>query len=286
MPKPKLHFLLLFSFALALFLGLALGAVFISQQVSVVEDSGSLLNVGFFFLYIIFATGLMLIVLHFYRGKKLFFFAELLLEFSTIQILLSLFLSEFYSLALALAAVALRVVKSDLKQPLLFVASVTVGALLGSSLDFIPAVLLSLLLAAYDYFAVFKSKHMVTLAKELQKREAAFAIEFRAKKTPEQNENAVTAGAGGKAKKTAQQNAEPEKDFESILLGTGDFVVPIMLIVSILKISMFGSIAAAVGALVGLSSLLYVMQKTRGYYPALPPIVLFSVLFYSATLLI
>ena len=32
-------------------------------------------------------------------------------------------------------------------------------------------------------------------------------------------------------------------------------------------------------------SLLYVMEKTKGYSPALPPIVLFSALFYSASLL-
>ncbi len=266
----KVHFLLLFSFSLALIIGLLVGANFISQQLSIVEDSSNIANVGYFFLYILFATAVMLIVLHFYRGRRLFFIAELLLEFSALQILFSIFLPELHAGLLALALVLLRVFKTQLKQTLLFTATIVVGALLGSSFDLLPALVLSFLLAAYDYFAVFKSKHMVTLAKELQKREAAFAIEF-------------TSGKKRLDGKPAGKSSV--KPGESILLGTGDFVIPVMLCVSILKISVFSALMTALGAFVGLSALLFVMQKTRGYYPALPPIVMFSVLFYATSLL-
>lgn len=269
------HLLLLGSFFLALLLGMFIGTQFISQQLSIVDDSSDLGNVGYFFLYILFATAVMLLILHFYQGKKLFFFAELLLEFSAIQILLSIFIAELYSNIVGLALVVARYFKPWLKQPLLFLATIVVGALLGSSFDLIPALILSFLLAAYDYFAVFKSKHMVTLAKELQKREAAFAIEFTTKSpTP----------ATSSSKK---QKKIPEKENrgDSILLGTGDFVVPVMLCVAVLKLSVASALMTALGAFVGLSALLFVMQKTRGYYPALPPIVLFSTLFYVASLL-
>ncbi|MEM4254988.1 MAG: presenilin family intramembrane aspartyl protease [Candidatus Norongarragalinales archaeon] len=270
MKLKKTHFLLLSSFFLALVAGLFIGANFISQQLSIVEDSGSVENVGFFFLYILFATALMLLVLHFYRGKRLFFLAEVLLEFSALQILFSIFIAELPATLLSLSLVLLRVFYSRLKQPLLFAATVVVGALLGSSFDLIPALALSFLLAAYDYFAVFKSKHMVTLAKELQKREAAFAIEF--------SSAPPSKAAGKRVEKTPARG-------ESILLGTGDFVIPVMLCVSVLKLGVFAALATALGAFVGLSALLFVMQKTRGYYPALPPIVMFSTLFYVSTLL-
>ena len=263
----RVSFILLFSFALALFSGLFVGLHFIAQGVSFVEDSANIANAGYLFLYILFSTALLLVLLHYYKGKSLFLAAELLLEFSAIQILLSLFLDGTVAFVIAVVLVLLRLWKIELKQPLLFASCVAVGALLGSSLDFIPAVVLSVLLAAYDYFAVFRSKHMVTLAKELGKRQAAFAIEFKS------------------ARKAGVKAANAGKGAESILLGTGDFVIPIMLCVSVLKTSVFSAFATALGALVGLSVLLYVMEKTKGYYPALPPIVLFSALFYSASLL-
>jgi presenilin-like A22 family membrane protease len=266
----RVSFILLFSFALALFSGLLVGRELIFQQVSFVEDSASVANAGYLFLYIVFATAVMLVLLHYYKGKKLFLAAELLLEFSSMQILLSLFLDATVAFVLAVLLVLLRLLKPGLKQPLLFASCVVVGALLGSSLDLVPAVVLSALLAAYDYFAVFRSKHMVTLAKELGKRQAAFAIEFK------------TAPWKGKEKPRVKKEGGAA---ESVLLGTGDFVIPIMICVSVLKTSVFSAVVTALGAFVGLSVLLYVMEKTRGYYPALPPIVLFSALFYSASLL-
>ena len=110
--------LLLFSFAFALALGLFVGSHFVAQKLSIVEDSASVANVGFFFLYIIFATALLLVVLHYYKGRNLFFYAELLLELSALQIFLSIFTSEFNSFAIALALVVFRVLAPALKQPL------------------------------------------------------------------------------------------------------------------------------------------------------------------------
>lgn len=284
--------MLLFSFALALFLGLYVGSQLISQKVSVVENSGDVSNGGWFFLYILGATAAMLFVLKYYKGSKLFLVAELFLEFSTLQLLFSLLASNLDTMVLALALVIFRVLKPELKQPLLFLASVTVGALLGSSFDWIPALFLSVLLAGYDYIAVFRSKHMIVLAKELQKREAAFAIEF---KLPSVAAKAVEGKRAGKPTRETSASAGGNErgsgavagavKTESIMLGTGDFVVPVMLAVSVLKIGVFAAVMTALGAFVGLSALLFIMNKTKGYYPALPPIVLFSILFYSASFL-
>src|SRR3989344_9156334 len=222
----KVHLLLLACFFAALAGGLYVGADFIAQKLSIVEDSSSVENVGFFFLYILFATAVMLVLLRYYRGSKLFFLAELLLEFSAMQILLSLFLSDLYSGAIALALVFMRVFEKRLKQPLLLIATVIVGALLGSSFDLVPALALSFLLAAYDYFAVFKSKHMVTLAKELQNRQAAFAIQFTV--PPQAADKRVSKGKAGEGK-GGKTEPRLRTQGESILLGTGDFVIPVLL---------------------------------------------------------
>jgi presenilin-like A22 family membrane protease len=246
----RVSILLLLSFVIVLATALFAGWNFIYQEVSIVENPADLLNAAFFFGYIIVATFILILVLKVYKGKNLFRAIELLLEFSAIQVFLSIFANALFSLAGALALVAVRFSDERLKTPFLMFATAVVGALLGSSLDLLPAMILAWLLAAYDYYAVFHSKHMVFLAKQLDQRQAAFAISLKEKK-------------------------------ESVLLGTGDFVMPAMLAVSAMKtslaaglpVALFAGLATAFGALVGLGLLVWHMEKNKGYYPALPPIV-------------
>jgi len=61
---------------------------------------------------------------------------------------------------------------------------------------------------------------------------------------------------------------------QQVMLGSGDFVVPLVLSVSLLHhYGIFVAAAAALGAGLGLASLLWLMERKRGYYPGLPPIV-------------
>jgi len=251
----RVSILLLSSFAIVLSVALFAGWNFISQKVSIVENPADLQNAAFFFAYILVATMLLILLLKFYKGNTLFRAVELLLEFSAIQVFLAIFANAIVSAAGALALVAIRFFNERLKTPFLMFATAIVGALLGSSLDLLPAMLLAWLLAAYDYYAVFHSKHMVFLAKQLGQRQAAFAISLKHKK-------------------------------ESVLLGTGDFVMPAMLAVSALKISSLAAFSTAFGAFAGLAILVWHMEKNKGYYPALPPIVAGATVLFLAQMLV
>ena len=229
-------------FAIAQAIALFAGAQFLSQQVSVVKDSASLGNAAFLFAYVIGATLLMLVLVKYYKGNKLFMLVEYLLIFSTVELFAAMFVDELASLIIAAAVVLVRHFEPRVRNGTLLLAVAVVGGLLGASLDLLPAAVFAGALAFYDVIAVFYSKHMVTLAKALDSRGAAFAVHLKEGK-------------------------------ESIQLGTGDIVIPAMLSVSALRIAPAAAVFGLVGSLVGLVVIIVLLEKFKGYWPALPPIV-------------
>jgi len=229
-------------FAIAQCIALFAGAQFVAQSVSVVKDSASLGNVAFLFAYVIGATLLMLVLVKYYKGNKIFLFVEYLLVFSTVELFAAMFVNELAALALAAAVVIVRLAAPKTRNAVLVLAIAVVGGLLGASLDLLPAAVFAGALALYDVVAVFYSKHMVTLAKALDSRGAAFAVHLQQGK-------------------------------ESIQLGTGDVVIPAMLSVSATKIAPAAGVFGLAGSLLGLVVIIVLLEKFRGYWPALPPIV-------------
>ncbi len=245
--------MLLASFTAAQALALLAGASFIAQKVSVVENPSEPGNALFFFAYVVAASVALLLVLRFYKGRKLFLFLEYLLVFATVQLFASLYFNELFSLALGVVALSTRIIFQKTRFFLLLYSTAIVGALLGASLDLLPAVLLAALLAGYDVAAVFWSKHMITLAKSLEKRGAAFALQLK-------------------------------RGRESVQLGTGDVAIPAMVAVSGLRLAeltgkargveaFLPSLFAFAGSLAGLALVVLVLERKKGYWPALPPIV-------------
>ncbi|MFH0712968.1 MAG: presenilin family intramembrane aspartyl protease [Candidatus Micrarchaeota archaeon] len=234
-------------FLLVQIAALAIGAQFITNNVTAVENPQNTETPLYLFgIIVIFAIAL-LAVLKVYKGNLLFLFIELATLFIAVQLLLSTIIPEGFAILVAIAAIAVRLKWNETRQALLLITIAVVGALLGASLDIFPAALLAALLAGYDIVAVFYTKHMITLAKDLGNRGAAFSIKIFDKK-------------------------------EKLELGTGDIVIPAMLIVASEKIGTKIAFTSApaligiIGAALGLYVLLYILQKRKGYLPALPPI--------------
>lgn len=242
--------MLLAAFVVTQAIALLAGASFISRQVSVVENPSEPGNALFFFAYAVGASVVLLLLLKYYKGKNLFLIIEYLLTFATVELFASLYFSEFNSLLLGVAALSVRVLFPKTRFFLLLYSTAVVGALLGASFDLQPAVLLASLLAGYDVVAVFWSKHMITLAKNLEKRGAAFALQLKRGK-------------------------------ESVQLGTGDVAIPAMIAVSGLRLAgkatgfdaFLPGVFALAGSLAGLALVIFVLERKKGYWPALPPIV-------------
>jgi len=247
-------FMMLAAYANTLLASLFIGVGFIAQNVSVVENPADVSNSVSLLFYMLFATAVMLLVLRLYRGKLLFLILEFGFIFMCAVVAASAFLPG-YELWAAALTLAIRLVFSQTQTVMLLGSAAVVGAILGASLDFLPAAVFAVLIAAYDYIAVFRTKHMVALAKAFTERGAAFSVKVRVNRS-------------------------------SMELGLGDFVVGTTVSVAALKIGAFPSldygIAAVLGATAGLAAMFWVLEKKGGYFPAVPPITAGSLLCVGA----
>jgi len=141
------------------------------------------------------------------------------------------------------------------------------GSYLGLSLNPKSVVLLLILFSAYDYIAVYKTKHMVVMAKEMLQEGVIIGLilphNLSDYKTP-----------------LSQVKPGGERFF---VLGGGDITFPLLLCCSILYQGLINSLIVAGFALIGFafSFLIFSRQKTPRPIPALPPIALFSIIGYA-----
>ena len=161
----------------------------------------------------------------------------------------------------------------DIKNAAAIISSAGVGALFGFSLGttfgvplgFFSTVAFIILLSVYDYIAVFKTKHMIEMARELSTRQLSFAV--TAKDVPSRKPH----------EKREEYVDRAMKEGERLDLGTGDLSVPLMISVSAFTLGANGmlySLAVAAGSTISLYLLLRFVSKRRVFLPALPPICL------------
>jgi presenilin-like A22 family membrane protease len=140
-------------------------------------------------------------------------------------------------------------------------------------LEFKPpeVVLLLLIFSVYDFIAVYKTKHMVKMAKEMIKSHAILGFIIP---------------SNFKDFKESLKKVEPGGDF--LILGGGDIMFPLLLCASLAGKGIIDVLIVAVFALIGLlaSFLIFSRQSNHQPIPALPPIALFSILGYFLSLML
>jgi presenilin-like A22 family membrane protease len=125
--------------------------------------------------------------------------------------------------------------------------------------------ILLVIFSVYDVVAVYKTKHMVTMAKEMTEAGALPGL-FLPSKISELNTPLEKISLGGKF----------------LILGGGDIVFPLLFSISALQNGIIPSVIIAIFALLGFlfSFWIFFQQKERQAIPALPPIALFSIIGY------
>jgi presenilin-like A22 family membrane protease len=240
-------------------------------------------NALFFIGYIIFSAVLMMVLIK-YIGRFPWIFK--LLEFGIVASSSSIVFYSFLRLGfgyevstlggtvfgLIFSAVKLLQDKINLKNPAAILSTAGVGVIFGVSLGFVPAVLFLVMLAIYDFLAVFISKHMVQLATFVMEKNMAFTITV---------ENEAVDKEEASQKSTDKVKAKKISDMDRrIDLGTGDLIAPLMLSVSVLQISIIASILVSAGAIITFGAFLMFLRKEKVILPALPPIVFGMFLFF------
>ncbi len=138
-----------------------------------------------------------------------------------------------------------------------------IAVIFGFNISPSAAIFILLFLAVYDYWAVYKTKHMVTMFHGLAESKVYFTIIIPQKYH----------GLFLKLK-----TVSPETEF--MFLGTGDLAIPAIFVVSCLQISLLTSLITGLGAILGFIFLyiIFITQKERHPTPGLPPIVLGTLL--------
>ena len=193
---------------------------------------------------------------------RIFFLAAL---FSGTFITLSIFLSNAWSFIFSSLLVTFYVFYPYvwLHNLILILTLPGIAAILGSSLNPKTAVFLLIFMSIYDYVAVYRTKHMVKMAKAMISGRAIFAMIY-----PQHL----------KGFWSSIKEARPGEGF--MMLGTGDFVFPILMATSAYAVSAAAAWIVFIASLFGLllMHLIFSLQKVRRPMPALPPLAAFAIL--------
>lgn len=193
---------------------------------------------------------------------RLFF---LLALFSGTLITASVFITDTWALIFSLFLIFIYIIWPYvwLHDLVLVLTLPGIAALLGASLNPWTAVFILIIMSVYDYVAVYKTKHMVRMAKAMISGRAIFAMIF-----PEHWQGF----------KLHLNEARPGEGF--MMLGTGDFVFPLIMAASAYAVSPVAAWLVFSFALLGLllMHLIFVFQKVRRPMPALPPLAAFAIL--------
>jgi len=227
--------------------------------------------------FIISVSVLLLMILLFikfvkFQPRKALFFKVffILAVFFGGVIFFELWLGTIPALFLILFLICLWLKKPNIfvHNTLLIFGMAGVGSFLGLALDPLLVVILLIVFSIYDIIAVYKTKHMIKMAKEFIEAKAIPGL-ILPQKFSEVSAPLKEVKMGGKF----------------LILGSGDIIFPLFLVSSLVPLGLLKSFLVVIFATIGLltSIGIFLSQKTRKPIPALPPIALFSIIGYLIT---
>ena len=293
-------FLIVQFFGLLLATQIYTGATF--EQIQGVQTISSSLNALFYLAYIVVFSVILLLIMKVYKGNKLFLLLEIAVVFSASFIVFLVSISALVGTAfsnlfgnssnfvlilaalLALALVVLKYKIPKLRNVTAIIASVGVGVVLGVSFSFLAAFIFMIILAVYDFVAVFITKHMIALGNMAIENNLSFLImvneleavplsSLNAKERKEYAESKTELKKqGGIMAKVMDSNMVPVA--ARTALGTGDLAMPLMLAIAAYKVNLnfVLSFVIIIGALLGLILTMFILRKYKRALPAIPPL--------------
>lgn len=258
-------------FVITQVIGLLVAQTFMAQNVHATflnDNPEDPANALFLIGYILAITVLLLFIIKFLKKEHLGLLlkvVETLAIFGACWLVIEVFFGEPWGLALAVLLVISRWAVAEnvaLRNVASILTACGAGAIIGTSLGFFPILLFVTLLAIYDLIAVFKTKHMVTMAKALVSQNLSFTVAF------------------------------PTKDHQ-FELGTGDLVIPLAMTSAMMAATAgMGVMTAVAVALIAGASLMgllitldYCSRNVGKALPALPLQVLLMLVFSGMLLL-
>ena len=267
------------AFLFSLTMGLGLLHALQVQKILEIERIEITPTISFWnFVFSIFlATLFILFIIRFFKFKK-----EKRIVFKVFFVLAVffgglLFLQAWLEEGLSVFIISLLVFwwlkkPSVLNQNILMILGMAgAGSILGQSLEPELVIFLLIIFSIYDFIAVYKTKHMVEMAKEMMESQAILAL-------------VIPPHISGFQKSLSK--IKPGGSF--LVLGGGDIIFPLLFSVSLLPSGIFISVIVAIFSLIGLlvGFYFFLQPSSRQPIPALPPIAFFSIIGFLLTKLI
>jgi len=205
--------------------------------------------------------------------------------FSGLKIFFSTFLKNPEAIILAGVLILARFI-----WPTIFIHNLVViggiagiGGMLGLAFSPQDVIIILIILAIYDIIAVYKTKHMVKMAKAMIKKRVILGLiipkrilEFKASMAEVERNKISPAEKFGIKGKT-----------HFLILGGGDLALPLLLIASVACQNLLRSIVILFFSFLGLLTMHFIFTKLKNKpMPALPPLAVFSILGYFISLLV
>jgi len=259
------------SLLLAIFSSLRIPQIIGEKIEKIPLEPSSLWEILLSFLIVLLAVFLVIRFVKFQKGKEILFkLAFLAPVFIGGVFFLELWIGEPLALIFILILIFFWFKKTNalVHNLLLIMGIVGIGSVFGLRLPPMLVVILLIIFSIYDIVAVYKTKHMIKMAKEMLKVKAIPGL-ILPQKISELTQPIRELKMGGKF----------------LILGGGDIIFPLLLVVSLVSYNLLSAIIVAIFATFGLftSFLIFALQKTRKPIPALPPIATFSILGYLIT---
>ena len=274
------------------------------SQIKSAQVVSSSIDALFYIAYIVIVSVVILLIFKLYKGDKLFIVLEaaVVLGASFVVFLIAISAlqgnafnalfgnTSIYVYAIALALSVMLIVakykRPGLRNITAIVASIGVGIVLGTSFSFVVALIFMVILAAYDFIAVFITKHMIALGNLAIDKNLSFLVmvseveaiparlldskqrkefEKEKKEIAKQKQSSI-------AKKLVGENVVTYN--ARTALGTGDLAMPLMLAISAYKVHLnfILPIVITLGAILGLIITLFILRKYKRALPAIPPL--------------
>jgi len=254
----RARYLLVTVYVLTVLIALAASPDYEAAGMQAFGDPGDIANSIYYFLLIIGFTAFILIVVK-YRES-------LIRKFMYLLIFISMYYVLYPFLGFLSAVISILIIILLIKKPnwliidisaLLLAAGIT--SIFGISLEPLPVIVLLVILAVYDFISVYKTGHMVNLADSITKMKIPmlFVIPLS---------------------RNLNLDNMVESRNKAVFMGVGDAVIPNILVIStqvftdspyigFIKIS---ALLTLIGGILGLISLIYMVEKREGAHPGLP----------------
>ena len=242
--------------------------------VETIAPKDSILNSLYIFGSILVFTIFLLILIKLFKKIPFFKIIELFFVFITLIVLFNLFLNIYISLGITVFIIILKeIIKNKLFNNLIITLMIGfIGGYIAYSLSILPIVVLLVLIGIYDYIAVFKTKHMVILAKHVVTKNSAMLYNLTLDGSfSKEYDKKLLNDLDNKTKVNVKSK------FNEMKLGTGDIALPLIALTKFTFLNIYFGIICLIGLILVLTYTLTFLLNNKKHIKALPAMPLQSI---------